>query len=109
MCRCASTANIWPGAIRPDGCTKLPSGDGGALYVALGPLPRGAYDAPNRFDACCSVITETTHSAMPLVIAAEARPTDPAAPPPPPVNIAVKRTSGTPSHWANSDVSKPML
>ena len=66
MCRWASTANIWPGAIRPDGWMKLPSGDGGALYVAAGALPRGAYDAPNRLPACCSVITDTTHSAMPL-------------------------------------------
>ena len=46
---------------------------------------------------------------MPLTIAADARPTEPALPPPPPVSSAVKRTSGTPSHCANSDVSNPML
>ena len=72
-------------------------------------MPRGANDAPKRLAACCSVITDTTHSAMPLTIAADASPTEPAAPPPPPVSIAVNRTSGTPSHCANSDVSKPML
>ncbi len=108
MCRCASTANIWPGPINPDGWMNAPSGDGGAEYTAPG-VPRGANDAPKRLAACCSVITETTHSAIPLTIAADASPTDPAAPPPPPVSIAVNRTSGTPSHWANSDVSKPML
>ena len=79
------------------------------MYAAPRRCPRGANDAPNRLAACCSVITDTTHSAMPLTIAAAASPTDPAAPPPPPVSIAVNRTSGTPSHCANSDVSKPML
>ena len=108
MCRCASTANIWPGPINPDGWMKLASGVGRAWYCPTAlPGSGGANDAPNRFAACCSDIRLTTQVAMPDAIAAAASPTEPAAPPPPPVSIAVKRTSGMPSVCANSDVSPP--
>src|SRR5262249_24307399 len=106
MCRFASTANIWPGPINPDGDVKSFSGDGGALYCAPG-LPRGPYDTPKRLTACCSVMRLTTHVAMPAVIAAAARTTEPSDPPPPPVSVAVKRTSGMPITCANNDVSPP--
>ena len=56
----------------PDGWMKLPSGDGGAVYVAPG-VP-GANDAPNWLPGSRSVITETTHSAMPLTIVARREP-----------------------------------
>src|SRR4029079_19059500 len=79
MCRFASTANIWPGPIKPDGDVKSFSGDGGALYCAPG-LPRGPYDTPKRLTACCRVMRLTTVVAMPAVIAAAARPTQPADP-----------------------------
>src|SRR3954462_4071844 len=115
MCRCASTANIWPGPMRPEGWMKLPSGDGGALYTAPG-LPLGANDAPNRLAGCCHVITDTPPPALPATpppnppprpppapSPPEATPPEPAAPPPPPVSIAVNFPSGTPSHCANND------
>ena len=54
-------------------------------------------------------MTDTTHSAMPETMAAAASPMDPADPPPPPASSPVNRISGTPSHWARSEVSKPML
>ena len=51
---------------------------------------------PRRLLACWSVINDTHTVAWPLVIAAAARPNEPAAPPPPDVSDAAKRTSGTP-------------
>ena len=50
-------------------------------------------------------MSDTTTSAWPDVMAAAANPSDPAAPPPPEVNVAAKRISGTPSTaptWAGS-------
>ncbi len=106
MCRCARTANICPGPIKPAGWMKFPSGVGGAEYCAPG-FPLGAKDAPKRLTDCCSDMRLTTHSAIPDATAAAASPTEPAAPPPPPVSIAVKRTSGMPITCANNEVSPP--
>jgi hypothetical protein len=51
---------------------------------------------PSRRLACCRVISVTHTSAWPETIAAAARPSEPAAPPPPEVRVAANRTSGTP-------------
>src|SRR2546421_4375883 len=51
---------------------------------------------PRRRLDCWRVISVTHTSACPDVIAAAAKPSDPAAPPPPDVSVAANRTSGTP-------------
>ena len=50
-------------------------------------------------------MTVTHTSAIPAWMAAAAKPSDPADPPPPEVRVAAKRTSGTPrtaATWAGS-------
>ena len=102
MCRWVSREKLWPGEISPLLAKNAESGDVPPPPYGLPPPPPPPPPPttalpPSRRVTCWSVISVTHTSAIPATIAADPNPIEPAAPPPPEVNDAAKRTSGTPS------------